>query len=74
MESRHGGEPITDRVGDVGLNEALAFDLSVLASGDAVVTLGSERKVVHLDLGRNAKVSVICSTGEFLFGDLDWGS
>ena len=74
VQSRNGGEPSTIGLGQVGLNEHLPFDLSVLPSGDAVVIMGAERRVFHLDLGRNAKMSVLCSTGEFEFGDLDWGA
>ena len=74
VETRGGGQPGTIGLGQVGLNEHLSFDLSVLPSGDAVVTIGTERRVFHLDLGRNAKLSVLCSTGEFEFGDLDWGA
>jgi hypothetical protein len=73
VQSGTGGQPATIGLGQVSLNEALPFDLSVLASGDAIVTLGTERRVFHVDIGRNAKMSVLCSTGEFAFGDLDWG-
>ena len=74
IQSRQGGEPNTIGLGQVGLNEHLSFDLSVLPSGDAIVTMGAERRVLHIDLGRNARMSVVCSTGEFEFGDLDWGA
>ena len=60
-------------VATLGLNEAAAVDLTVPATGEAVATVGAERRSVHIDLGPNAKMSVACSTGEFLFGDLDWG-
>jgi hypothetical protein len=70
---RTGGEPQTTLLGDVGLNEALPFELQLLPSGDAVVVVRGQRHVFHLDLGRNAKVEATCSTGEFLFGGLDFG-
>lgn len=61
-----------ETLGEAAIDQAVPFDISVLASGDAVVALGAERRVFHLDLGRGAKVKVICSTGEFEFSDLDW--
>jgi hypothetical protein len=68
-----GGEPRTTVLGDVGLNEALPVELQALPSGDVVVVIRGQRQVIHLDLGRNAKVEATCSTGEFLFGGLDLG-
>jgi len=73
IEVTDGGEPQTTVLGRVGLNEALPFDLSLAASGDAAVQVGTERRTFHLDLGPNAKASVVCSTGDFLFGELDLG-
>lgn len=73
IEVGSGGSPQTAVLGLVGLNEALPFDVSLAASGDAVVLVGTERRTFHLDLGPNAKVSVVCSTGDFLFGGLDLG-
>ena len=68
-----GNRPITTTIGEVGLNEAVPFDVTLFPSGDAVVQFGTERRVYHLDLGRNLHVKVVCSTGEFLFGELDLG-
>ena len=68
-----GGEPRTTLLGDLGLNEALPFEVQLLPSGDAVVVVRGQRHVFRLDLGRNAKVEATCSTGEFLFGGLDLG-
>jgi hypothetical protein len=68
-----GTSPRTTTLGSAALNQAVPFELSLLASGDAVVTFGGERRVFHLDLGPNAKIHVVCSTGEFLFGGLDLG-
>ena len=68
-----GSGPHSTTLGDIALNETVPFDISLLATGDAVVQLGTERRVFHLDLGRDLQVNVICSTGEFLFGELDLG-
>lgn len=73
IEVNSGGSPQTTSLGWVGLNEALPFDISLSAAGAAVVLAGTERRTFRLDLGANAKVSVVCSTGEFLFGALDLG-
>jgi hypothetical protein len=73
IEVSSGGEPQRTLLGRVGLNEVLPFDLSLGASGDAAVQVGTERRTFHLDLGPNAKVSAVCSTGDFLFGGLDLG-
>lgn len=74
MEVADGGEPGTIALGNVGLNQPIAFDLALSASGDGAVTLGTEHRSFHFNPGPNAKMSVTCSTGEFLFSDLDWAS
>ena len=69
----NGGPPQSTAMGDVGLNEALPFELRALPSGDVVIIVRGQQQVFHLDLGRSGKVEATCSTGEFLFGGLDLG-
>jgi hypothetical protein len=60
--------------GTARMNEAVPFDMTVSARGDAVVTVGSERLTFLVDLGPGARLYVICSTGEFDFQNLEWGA
>ncbi len=68
------GEPRTETLGAVGLNQAMAFELRLDASGEGVVVVGGQRRAFSLNLGPNAKVQVICSTGEYLFTGFDFGN
>lgn len=68
------GDPRTETLGTIGLNQALPFELRLDASGEGVVVVGGQRRAFHLDLGPNAKVQVICSTGEYLFSGFDFGN
>lgn len=73
IEVEGGGSPQPLVLAWVALNEALPFEISLSASGEGAVLVGTERRTFRLDLGPNAKVSVVCSTGDFLFGELDLG-
>lgn len=69
----NGSGVVSSELGSLALNEALSFDISLIANGDTVVQIGAERRSYRLDLGRNVQVSAVCSTGEFLFRELDLG-
>ena len=67
------GEAGTQRLGQVGLNEALAFSMTV-AGGRARVEIGTMRGEAEVDVGAAASVGVVCSTGNFHFEDLRLGA
>ena len=69
-----GGEPRTETLGAVALNQAVPFELRLDPAGEGVVVMGGQRRAFHLDVGPNAKVQVICSTGEYLFSGFDFGN
>jgi hypothetical protein len=59
-------------IGTLRLNQSVPFDLAVSSAGEASVRIGVERRTFRVALGAGAKLSVICSTGEFEFSGLDW--
>lgn len=66
-------EPERRAVGTAASEEAVPFEIEVAASGAATVTFGTQRLALQVDLGPGARIAAICSTGEFLFRDLDFG-
>jgi hypothetical protein len=66
-------EPQADLLITVGINQPVPFELSV-SEGEASVRVGVERRTVPLRLGRGARLRILCSTGEFLFDELDWSA
>lgn len=71
VRSQSGGEPQEEMLGDAALNEAVPFELSVSASGEATASIGGQRRTLQIEVGANTTVQATCSTGEFQFFDLE---
>ena len=59
-------------LGAIKINQAVAFDIYLPASGEGFVQLAGKKIPVGITLGAGAKVSVTCSSGHFRFDPLDW--
>lgn len=58
-------------IGTVKLGEKLAFDVRV-ADGKLSFRIGDMVGQPELSLGEQADLNIICSTGDFVFSDLEW--
>ncbi len=65
-----GDQRLTD-AGTVGLKQQVPFELA-LVNGKATLRVGAKSVTTEMVLGAGAKVQVTCSTGQFMFKDLDW--
>lgn len=74
VTSGAGAEPVETPIGGQRLNQAMPFELTVSNTGEASLRVGVERRGFRAPLGSGARLEVICSTGEFEFDALDWGS
>jgi hypothetical protein len=72
LRTTNKGKVSTQTLGQVGLEQDLAFSVTV-ADGRAKVEIGTMRGEAAVDLGAGAKVGVSCTTGNFHFEDLRFG-
>lgn len=73
VESSNGGETSRQALATAARDQAVPFEIQVSATGQAVVTIGGQSATAQVDLGPGARVTAVCSTGEFLFTGLDFG-
>jgi hypothetical protein len=67
-----GGRTST-KIGLLGLNQELAFELSARAGGQVSIQAGDRRVDLPVDVGTSPEISISCSTGAFRFRGLEWG-
>jgi hypothetical protein len=61
-------------VGHVNIGQRLPIAMSVTDGHKISFTIGELEGHPELKLGNQAKLNIICSTGDFVFSDLEWGS
>jgi hypothetical protein len=59
-------------IGTVKLGEKLSFDVSVTEGKKIKFKIGDMDGNPELNLGAQATLNIICSTGDFVFSDLEW--
>jgi len=59
-------------IGTVNLSEKLNFQISVTDGSKINFTINGIDGSPELTLGDQAEMAIICSTGEFIFSDLEW--
>ncbi len=59
-------------VGAVKLHEKLPFTITVTDGSKIAFEANELNGHPELNLGQQAKLSIMCSTGEFIFSDLEW--
>ena len=56
----------------VPLNSELPFRIQYTDGGDVTITVGSDSIAVPNRLGSEIELSLICSTGDFVFSNIGW--
>jgi hypothetical protein len=59
-------------VGAVKLGEQLPISISITGGSKIKFNIGGLEGNPELNLGADATLNIICSTGDFVFSDLDW--
>ncbi len=59
-------------IGAVKLGEKIAISLKITDGKKINFKIGDLDGSPEMDLGETAKLAVICSTGDFVFSDLEW--
>jgi len=59
-------------IGTVNLSEKLDFQISVTDGSKINFTIDGLDGSPEVSLGDKANLNIICSTGEFIFSDLEW--
>jgi hypothetical protein len=59
-------------IGSVKLGEKLSFDVSVIEGKTIKFKIGDMDGNPELNLGSESALNIICSTGDFVFADLEW--
>jgi hypothetical protein len=59
-------------IGMVKLGEKLSFDVSITDGTKIKFKIGDMDGNPELNLGTQATLNIICSTGDFVFSDLEW--
>jgi hypothetical protein len=59
-------------IGAVKLGEKLSFDVSVTDGKNIKFKIGELEGTPSLSLGKQVQLNIICSTGDFIFSDLEW--
>ncbi len=65
-------EPVN--LGAVNLSDELTFEIFISGESEINFRIDDVEGSPTLDLGDSAELNIICSTGEFVFSDLDWGN
>jgi hypothetical protein len=71
VETHADGMQQSTNVGSLRLGESAAFKIEVVG-GSARVTMAGQSQELAPIIGRNAKIEISCSTGQFKFEELDW--
>ena len=67
------GQVRKSSLGQIKNKDSISFDLYIPLSGDqAFAEVSGKRVPLGFSLGKNAKVSITCSSGHFRFDPLDW--
>lgn len=66
-----------ERKGDpqlAAIGKPFAFSIQVLGPSEVLVAAGSQKAKLPAAMGNKVKLTVACSTGDFVFSDLEWKS
>lgn len=69
-ENGKDSEPLP--IGTVKIGEKLSFDVGITDGSKIKFKIGDMDGNPELNLGPQATLNVICSTGDFVFSDLEW--
>lgn len=72
--TRNGKDDEPFPIGTVNLSEKLNFQISVTDESKINFTIGGLEGSPEVSLGDQANLNIICSTGEFIFSDLEWNN
>jgi len=74
VEIRNGDDKSSAAAGTVPLESVLPFSISYGENDDVAITVDGKKLSVPKRLGDKLTLSLICSTGDFIFEEIEWSS
>lgn len=74
VELRNGDDRSTGAAGTIALDTAMQFSISYGETGDIAIIVDGKKLSVPNQLGEDVTLSLICSTGDFIFDEIAWSA